>query len=70
MAKRIVRAVVKVVALIAGAVFFFDNHISGTAGLILLASIAVLAVCGAAWVIFGLGEDNENTGCWPPNPHP
>jgi len=35
---------VKAVAELAGVVFLFDNHLSGTAGLILLASIAVLTL--------------------------
>jgi hypothetical protein len=38
--KRTLRPVVKAVAALAGVVFLFDNHLSGTSGLILLASIA------------------------------
>jgi dolichyl-phosphate-mannose--protein O-mannosyl transferase len=60
---------VKAVAGLAGVVFLFDNHLSGTSGLILLASIAVLALCGIVWMIF-LHEDEDGSGDWPPGPHP
>jgi hypothetical protein len=40
MAKRILRPIVKTVAGLAAVVFLFDNHPSGTAGLILLAATA------------------------------
>jgi hypothetical protein len=56
-AKRVLRGVVKVVATAAGVVFLFDNRLSGTAGIVLLASIAVLFVCLFVWLIFDLGED-------------
>lgn len=46
-----------------------DNHVSGTAGLVLLASIAVLTLCGIVWMIF-LREDDEDAGYWPPDPRP
>ena len=59
--KGILRPIVKGVAGIAGAVFLFDNHPSGTAGLILLASIAVLAFCGVVWMIF-LRDDEDEDG--------
>jgi hypothetical protein len=48
-------------------VFLFDNHLSGTAGLILLASIAVLAFWGIVWMIF-LREDEDGSGYWPSDP--
>ncbi len=64
-AKRLVRGVVKVVASAAAVVFLFDNRLSGTAGLVLLGSIAVLFACLFVWVIFDLGED---TGFWPNKP--
>jgi anaerobic C4-dicarboxylate transporter len=57
-AKRILRGVVKVVATVAGVVFFFDNKLGGTGGIVLLGSIAVLFVCLFVWVIFELGEDS------------
>jgi hypothetical protein len=69
MVKRILRPIVKAVAGIAGVVFLFDNHPSGTAGLILLASIAVLALCGIVWMIF-LREHEDGTGYWPSDPRP
>ena len=69
--KRILRPIVKAVAGLAGVVFLFDNHLSGTAGLILLASIAVLTLCGIVWMIF-LREDEDEDGSeyWPPRPRP
>ncbi len=67
MAKRILRPIVKVVAGFAGVVFLFDNHLSGTAGLILLASIGVLTFCGIVWMIF-LREDEDGSGYWPSDP--
>ena len=57
MAKRILRVVIKVVAIAAGIVFILDNRLSGTAGTVLLGSIAVLGACLFIWLIFGLGED-------------
>ena len=69
MVKRILRPIVKGVAGIAGVVFLLDNHVSGTAGLVLLASIAVLTLCGIVWMIF-LREDDEDAGYWPPDPRP
>ncbi len=56
-AKRVLRGVIKIVATAAGVVFLFDNRLNGTAGIVLLASIAVLFVCLFVWLIFGLGED-------------
>jgi hypothetical protein len=50
-------------------VFLFDNHLSGTAGFILLSSIVVLALCGIVWMIF-LREDGDDSGFWPPSPQP
>jgi hypothetical protein len=64
-AKRILRGVVKIVATAAVLVFFFDNKLSGTAGLVLLASIAVLFLCLFVWLIFDLGE---HSGFWPDKP--
>jgi hypothetical protein len=64
MVERILRPIVKAVAGLAGVVFLFDNH---TAGLILLASIAVLTLCGIVWMIF-LREDEDGSGYWPPRP--
>jgi hypothetical protein len=60
MLKRILRPIVKAVAGLAGVVFLFDNHLSGTAGLILLASIAVLVLCGIGWLIF-LRENEDGS---------
>lgn len=65
MAKKILRWVVKIVATGAGLVFLFDNRVSGTAGTVLLGSIAVLFACGLIWLVFGLSED---TGFWPRKP--
>jgi hypothetical protein len=67
-AKRVLRGVVKVVATAAGVVFLFDNRLSGTAGTVLLGSIAVLFVCLFVWLIFNLGE-NEDSGFWPNKPN-
>jgi hypothetical protein len=58
MGKRILRAVIKAVALAAGMVFLFDNKLSGTAGDVLLGSIAVLFLCAFLWLAFGLGDDD------------
>lgn len=69
MVKRILRPIVKAVAGLAGVVFLFDNHLSGAAGLILLASIAVLTLCGIVWMIF-LREDEDGSEYWPPRPRP
>ena len=57
MAKRILRVAIKVVTIAAGIVFILDNRLSGTAGTVLLGSIAVLGVCLFIWLIFGFGED-------------
>jgi hypothetical protein len=65
MAKRILRGVVKVVAAAAGVVFLLDNRLSGSAGFVLLGSIAVLFVCLFIWLIFDLGE---GTAFWPRKP--
>jgi hypothetical protein len=59
MGKRVLRTVIKGVTLAAGAVFLFDNRLSGTAGDVLLGSIAVLFVCGFFWLAFGLGDDDN-----------
>jgi hypothetical protein len=64
-AKKILRAVTKTVAVCAGVVFLVDNRISGDAGTVLLASIAILFACGFAWLVFGFSED---TGYWPKKP--
>jgi len=69
MVKRILRPIVKLVAGFAGVVFLFDNPLSGTAGLILLASIAALTLCGIVWMIF-LRKDEDGSGYWPPGPNP
>jgi hypothetical protein len=66
MVKRILRPIVKAVAGLAGVVFLFDNHLSGTAGIILLASIAVLALCGIVWMIFLRDDDDGDSGTGPP----
>ena len=39
MVKRVLRGIVKTIALLAGLVFFFDNRVTGTAGTVLLGSI-------------------------------
>jgi F0F1-type ATP synthase assembly protein I len=57
--KQILRRVVKVVALVAAAVFVLDNRLSGTIGIVLLVgSIVVLLVCLFVWLIFDFGEDS------------
>ena len=68
--KQFFRGVVKVVACIAGVVFIFDNHLSGTEGLVLLGSIAVLFVCGIVWMIFLRDDDDADAGYWPPDSRP
>jgi hypothetical protein len=56
--KQILRRVLKVVAVVAAAVFVFDNRLSGTIGIVLLVgSIVALLVCLFVWLIFDLGED-------------
>ena len=60
MAKRILRRIVKVVAVVAGVVFLFDNSLSGRAFLVLLASIATLGACLIVWLIFDLDEKSES----------
>jgi hypothetical protein len=67
MGKRVLRAVVKTVAVSAGIVFLFDNKLSGTAGTVLLVSIAVLFACLFLWLIFDLGD--EDAGYWPNKPN-
>jgi F0F1-type ATP synthase assembly protein I len=63
------RGVVKAIAIVAAAVFFFDNHLSGAAGLVLLGSIAVLFLCLFVWLIFLRDDDDVGgTGYWPPDP--
>jgi predicted membrane metal-binding protein len=69
MLKRILRPIVKAVAGLAGVVFLFDNHLSGTAGFILLASIGLLTLCGIVWMIF-LREDEDGSEYWRPRPRP
>jgi len=68
MLKWILRPIVKAVAGLAGVVFLFDSRLSGTAGLILLASIAVLAFCGIVWMIFLREDDEGDSGYCPSNP--
>ena len=64
--RRILRGVVKVIAVAAAAVFVLDNRLGGTVGIVLLVgSIAVLLVCLFVWLVFDLGED---TGFWPDKP--
>jgi dolichyl-phosphate-mannose--protein O-mannosyl transferase len=69
MVKRILRGVVKTVALLAGLVFFFDNKITGTAGIVLLGSIVVFFLCIFVWAIFLRDdEDDRDSGYWPRPP--
>jgi len=63
--KRILRGIVKTIAAAAGLVFVFDNRASGIAGIVLLASVAVLFLCLFVWLIFDLGEGD---GFWPKKP--
>jgi hypothetical protein len=63
--KKILRGLIKTIAVCAGLVFLFDNKITGNAGTVLLASIAVLFSCGLLWLVFGLSDDS---GYWPKNP--
>jgi hypothetical protein len=58
-------AVIKTIAVCAGLVFLFDNKITGDAGTVLLASIAVPFACGLIWLVFRLSEDS---GYWPKKP--
>jgi hypothetical protein len=62
MARRILRNIVKFVAIVAIVVFVLDNRLSGNAGLVLLGSIAVLGICLVLWLVFSLGEESH------PNP--
>ena len=63
--KKILRGVIKTIVVCAGLVLFFDNKVTGDAGTVLLASIAILFACGLIWLVFGLGEDS---GYWPKRP--
>src|SRR5437660_1940496 len=56
--KQILRGVVKTIAVVAGVVFVFDNRVSGVAGIVLLASVAVLILCLFVWRFFDLGDDD------------
>lgn len=56
--KRVLRGIVKTIALAAGVVFVFDNRVSGVAGIALLASVAVLLVCFFVWRTLDLGDDD------------
>ena len=55
---------------IAGVVFIFDNRLSGTEGLVLLGSIALLFLCGIVWMIFLRDDDDADAGYWPPDARP
>jgi hypothetical protein len=69
MVKRILRGVVKTVALVAALVFFFDNRVTGTAGDVLLGSIIVFFLCLFVLVIFFRDdEDDRTSGYWPGPP--
>ena len=71
MVKRILRAIVKTVALLAALVFFFDNRVTGTAGTVLLGSIVVFFLSLFVWAIFLRDdEDDGNSGYWPGPPQP
>jgi hypothetical protein len=64
--KRILRGVVKAIAVAAAAVFVLDNRLSSTIGIVLfVGSIAVLLVCLFVWLVFDLGE---NSRFWPDKP--
>lgn len=67
MGKRILRAVIKTVAAIAGVVFLFDNKLSGTEGTVLLISVVVLFLCLFVWLTFDL-DDGDDKGFWPEKP--
>lgn len=59
MAKRIIRSVIEVVAVIAVVVFLLVNPRDSISFFILIGSIAVLLICGLLWeLLFG----NERTG--------
>jgi len=61
MGKRVVLNVVKTIAVIAGAVFWFCPLSTATQVLLFVASIVVLLIC------FGIssGLDESNSGYWP-----
>jgi dolichyl-phosphate-mannose--protein O-mannosyl transferase len=61
MVKRILRAIVKTVVLLAALVFFFDNRVTGTAGTVLLGSIVVFFLSLFVWAIF-LRHDEDDGG--------
>jgi hypothetical protein len=56
--KRILRGIVKTIAVVAGMILIFDNGVSGVAGIVLLASGAALVLCLFVWRIFELGHDD------------
>ncbi len=64
--KRIPRGVVKVVSVLAAAVFVVDNRLSGTVEIVLfVGSIAILLICLFIWLFFDLERDS---GFWPGKP--
>jgi hypothetical protein len=56
--KRILRGIVKVIAVAAVAVFIFDNTATDVAGIVLLIGGAVLVLCLFVWRIVDLGDDD------------
>ena len=57
MVEKVLRNMVKFIALIALIVFVFDNRLSRKSGLVLLGSIGMLGICLIAWLLLSLGED-------------
>jgi len=56
--KRILRGLVKAIAVGAVAVFIFDNGATDVTGVVLLAAGAVLVLCLFVWRIVDLGDDD------------
>lgn len=49
--RQVVKGIVKAVAMVTAFVFFFDNRVTSTAGVILICSVVILAACGVAWMV-------------------
>jgi len=64
--KELIRAIIKVVAGIAGVVFILARFTTTTGVLLFVGSIVVLLACFGLLKL--LEDDDENTGYWPPDP--
>jgi len=56
--KRILRGLVKTIAVVAVSIFILDNRASGVGGILLIASVVIALLCFLVWSVFDLGEDD------------